>query len=69
MDIISLTDPRALDLRYWLTHNCKLAAKYGCDDRLLSAYLARAENDSDGLIEIKARESVTGQTVTYQVQL
>ena len=67
MKTISLDSPAAAALREWLSANCKLAARHGCHDRLLARYLADAENDSDGLIEIKARDSVHGRTVTYQV--
>jgi hypothetical protein len=69
MTTISLTDPRALELRSWLMGNCQLAALHGCDDQLLGLYLRDAESDSDGLIEIRARDSVSGETVTYQVVL
>ena len=65
---ISLDSPAAAALREWLVDNYILANTHGCDDRLLGLFLADAENDSDGLIEIKSRDSVTGQTVTYQVQ-
>ena len=64
---ISLNSPAAAALREWLVDNYTLANVHGCDDRLLGLFLADAESDSDGLIEIRARESVTGRTVTYQV--
>ena len=65
---ISFDSPAAAALREWLVDHCRIAALHGCDDRLLSLYLDEAEADSDGLIEIPALLSVTGQTVTYQVQ-
>ena len=67
MTTISLDSPVAAALREWLLANCRIAAQDGCDDRLLALYLADAENDSDGLIEIRACDSVHGRTVTYQV--
>jgi len=67
MNTIFLDSPAVVALREWLLENCKLAAQDGCDDRLLKLYLRDAESDSDGLIEIRARDSVTGQTVTYQM--
>ena len=68
MKTISLDSPAAAALREWLTANCLIAAQHGCDDRLLGLYLADAEGDCDGLIEIRAWNSVTGETVTYQVR-
>ena len=67
MNTISLDSPAAIALREWLTQHCKLAAQDGCDDRLLGFYLDKAEDDPDGMIEIRARDSVHGRTVTYQV--
>lgn len=65
---IALDSLAATALREWLVDNYTLANTHGCDDRLLGLFLADAENDADGLIEIKARDSVTGHTVTYRVQ-
>jgi len=66
---IFLDDPRAVALREWLVENDTYCAKYGCNDRVLALYLAQAESDCDGLIEISALESVIGVPMTYRVTL
>jgi hypothetical protein len=67
MKTISVNSPAAIALREWLVGNCRIAALYGCDDRLLRLYLIDAD-EGQGQVEIRARDSVTGETVTYQVQ-
>jgi len=67
MKTISLNSPAAVALREWLVDNCRIAALYGCDDRLLGLYLRDAD-EGQGQIEIRARDSVSGLTVTYHVR-
>jgi hypothetical protein len=67
MKTISVDSPAAIALREWLVDNCRIAALYGCDDRLLRLYLIDAD-EGQGQIEIRSHGSVTGQTVTYEVQ-
>ena len=64
---IYLDDPRADALREWLIENDTWCAEHGCNDRVLALYLAQAESDCDGLIEIPALESVSRVPVTYRV--
>jgi len=64
---ITLDDPRATALRDWLNERHRAYAEHPVTDTQLAVWLSEAEDSLDGLVEIHARDSVSGSPETYIV--
>lgn len=65
---IQYTDPRAVELRAWLNERYTHYLTHPCTDAQLSAWLDQAE-ESEGLVEIRAKDSVSGTPETLTIDL
>lgn len=65
---IQYTDAAAIELRDWLNENHTAYATHAVTDAQLGVWLAEAE-DSEGLVEIRGRDSVSGNPVTFRIAL
>lgn len=65
---IQYKDSRAVELREWLNSRYKFYVENPVTDSQLSHWLDEAER-SEGIVEIRAQDCVSGRTETYRLDL